>query len=1337
MRLFRGLLCVLVFVGGVCFPAIAYAADLASEIQVFQGNTNDLFQQAKALLSRYQNNLAFRNQLHAQPVSEQRKDWDKTLARLLDQTDRSMQELVRLFTLAGELQDAALAPFETDSAKRLVSLKTHFAQTLEKFRGSSEILQSNQKRSNDAFYDRLGPWLAPVINAHLIEGGGSETLVVNLIESFAATPLLMHSRLVLSQVVASVLFLQEELMGLGFEDRQWLLPRTSQANYESLRVDMQIEFRRLQTLFPELPSIERGELNSGEGRKKIDRVLSHFEKNFSSQRERVRKALKQLIQAYVEVQSFSTQAFPNLNAEEQSIRLSTELNATPELAECSSLGHAVEGKGFLLSNILEGPSCDLTQFPKALKEYIGFHEKQAGYGILPIVLEAIGSAEAKLKTKELTWKDVENRIEASLGRLSDLNEQTLPAWSKLKPALFSEPSELEKRLGNGIELHDYLALKFQQAGVDPLLGLDTSFMPSLYAARNELQTFERAIPKAVKKIERLSSTSDCRPFDTASVSDSPYVVWTEKLVPVSREGDRSTTTLPSTQGFQRLLWGHKVRLANAVNLPRSPEPEKLLAGSLKWTALSRYLPNLVLLRLFNGAPLKENLTLADLGVRENSIEFGFSKLKGAPAWEKILAESRQAFSVMLEDFQSNNASLFPEATALGENKVRELFRSRYRDELYLAAKEMRRWGEEFELLTNGNTSEQRYQAIQAAPVGELCTLFQLSPQYCNSALERGLQMSLMRDLFPKIKENYFRRHPGLNKHVSFTPQMFQEELVMHKGVIGGDAPVPGLTSEEIQRYKTYLGYIPEEQYRAWAYRISSLQKVYEHTQNTLERRRSTLQSMRSMLLHLFPPLRMELAKPGSKNAEPVWKWFQGNAEQLNVVMEAYAEEAADLINELQGLESEKEVLDFTLPILPLVDQTLRFFPENKASVCSEYAARNFWKNAESGSLAAVEFAGAAAMGLGPVGVAVGAGVFAVALTVDYMRLQQQSAELARNKAHELASWSQVSLATSSEATALVEGLDRAYSADAAAFYLRAGLTASFVGAAAIKNLGLFGRIPGALAQGNEAYIAGVRAGVGLPSMPAEGAWKYWSRFAGRVTRVALKRDGKAWNRLLRPLVRQGFISSTWPHMTLAERWADPLLTSNRWWIAKPLVNRTWGVARWGVDVLYDMPASFLGRSFGPGVIGAAATSSRDVMILASVVGFFNKTWHTNWNELAWEDLQDNAKLYEPLLLRVLNGELSPDALSALVYADQEYRKIWEGALRKIPVTDDYASKVLELRNLAEADLNRAGDNEKYSYPQRQAIKELDVLLRAIESSQGDFNMRDIRRGPPVISDRSD
>lgn len=1327
MGLVRTLLCGVFFFGALTYSQVAFADNLPAEIQNLEKKTDSLFQQAITFLSQYQKDRAFRESLQ-NPDGMPAQEWKNKLADLFEKADTLLGEASELIPSLDTALHSVLDRFDTQSGKRLGALKAEFAATLGAFRGSSEISERNKRREDDSFYDRLGPWLAPVVRAHVLEGGRSLDPVVELLELSVGTPVLMKVRLGLSQVSAVVEYLKEELQELPTDQREWPLPRTSQENYESIRSDLEREMARLHTIFPGLPALDRNRVQNAKDLQLLNTELGKFEQSltkpgsalFRAHHDRIKQAIISVFQAVSNIQGFSTEAFPALSRDEDSTRLTMELLSNPRYAECSSLGHASVGEGYVRSDIFEGPACDIQSFPTALKSYMDFHEKQAGYGILPALLELMGNFESQLLAGKISWKEIESKATKNFEQLGSLNGWTLPAWLQIKKNVFSKPEELQKRLGQGLELHDYLATKFQEAGVDPLLGVDMSFTPTLFAAKDEIQLFQNAVPAGAQKIDRLSATSDCRAFNAHSVAKSPYVVWTEKLVPISAEEDRWTDTSPSTQGFQRLVWGHKIRVGNAVNLRRTEYPDRLLAGSLKWTALSRYIPNLVLLRMFNGAVIKDGAGLDAIGVRDGSTDFGFAREKGSPPWEKVIAESRTAFSQMLQDFKTHNEDLISPEAAQNEGTVRALFRERYRQELVLAAKEMRRWGDRFEKINTSDTHEDRYQAIQQVPKHELCTLFGLSALQCPPGIESPLHMSLMRDLFPKIKENYFKRHPELPKNGDFTPDMFMEELVMHRGVIGGDKPVTGLEGAEIPRYKYYVSnWITQEIYVSWATQISKLQKIHEHTQNVYERPKAQLESMRAMLFHLFPPLRVQVAVAGTGESVPAWKWLEDDAAQFERVMQAYTQEAATLINQIQALDTEKEVLDFLLPVLPLVDQTLRFFPENKTQVCSEYGWRGFWKGTEQGSMAIAEVAASASMGLGPVGVAVGAGIFAVALTVDYQRLQQERAELARNKAHELASWSQVSLGTSAQTTRVVDQMDRAYGADVTAFYVRTGLTGAFAGYSALKNLAVLGRVPGAIAQGNKAYLASMRTA----------SWKKIRSAKPRIRLAAMRTGMKTgrgfWRQILSRLERQGVTSRSWPHRSLAERWNNPLLTDKRWGVLRPVVNVPGAVVPWAFHYAGNLPFSFFRRTAGSGVLGMSYNSYVWASLATLTLGYVQENFNLAWKELAWDALKRDPYLYEPLMLRLMNGEMSPDALRAVVAADQKYRAVWEDAFKElvakqnkneIPV-EAFVSEVKALRDAAEKERDRAGSDDRYIYPRQRLIHHADELLRNMERTK--------------------
>ncbi len=1299
---------------------------IANQVRPALIQTETLTRQAGDLLARLRDDAAFRAELKKNPQSA------KALALLNELTQLSTQ-LGPALELAEKAKDdtqAAMAKlldqFETDSGKRLGELAASFKKTLGQLRGESEVRQKLESETeSDPVMDRLGPWLAPVVRAYAIEGGPAMEPVVELFELSAASSVLIRAWMQLSQVTAVSEYLLEELTGVAEADRERPTPRIALAAYIETRNQLQTELTRLRTLFPNFPVFSLSDFREKADKKPLVTAINAFIAGFAhpdsaidkGHLERLNGTIRTLLDAFRDVESYGVQAFPYLANEDESKRLTLELLNRPEFLECAAIA-----KGEASSELLEGQGCDIKGFRAALHAYTRHHEKQAGYGLLPALLESLVAYEDDIKAKKIDWKTIEARVEEEVRALSNLNSDVYAAWQKARHAIFAEPAKLEALFGQGLALHDYIAAKMLSAGVNPLLGLDAQFESTLFSAKDIVQGLKETVPEGVERVERLSSTSDCKVFTNNDKKNSPFVVWTQHLASFDQAREYWTHASPSTHGFQRLLWRHRIRVGNAVNLPPTEHPQAFLAGSLRWTAMSRYIPNLVLLKLFTGEKAPDSL--ASLGVRPAKGDFDglFHRRKSGPDYDQIITEARRAFDKMLHGFAENNPQL------VGEEQdpatLKKLFRQRYRQELAIAAVEMRRWGAEYARLNSGSSNEERFNAVQNAPHGELCKLFGVAPEDCPADLERGTAISLMRDLFPAIKKNYCRRHK-IKEDVSLTPEMFLEELVMHKGVIGGDTGVVGLEPDEIARYQMYTSgpnrWMTPETYRDFAMRISKLQKIHEHTLNIYERRKATLERMRQMLFHLFPPLKVDAVAPGQRWATPAWQWFEDDEAHFDTVMTAYTEQATKLINRVQALETPDAALDFLLPVLPLVDQTLRFFPENKKEVCAQQASRQFWEGVQSGTMMAGEFAGAAAMGLGPVGVAVGGGIFAVALTVDYMRLERERAELARTKVHELASWSQVSAETSANGIRLVDSMERAYAAEQTSFYVRAAITIATAGYSGIKNLAAIRRIPGALSRASGAYAAAFRAEKGWKSMRAFNQWRYWSRLKGRITQVVLRRDGKAWARLIMPLERAGLVTK-WAHPTLAKLWNTPFLNGPGLW--KVPINKSVAMAKWSWYMLSEGPASLVGRSMVPGLVNTAWEVPMVMGGVSAVFGMVRENLYDGVNEKFWDHLQNEPEIYEQLLVRVLNGELSPEGLRAVIDADLRYRQIWDTALLELKqeaeaekVSIEEAKTTLRgWRYQIEASILMGGDKAKedtYAFPRRQQVRQIDKLLQKL------------------------
>jgi hypothetical protein len=1304
---------------------------------------SQLLDQALTELRRLQTNEAFRKAL-VDPASThtEANTFKEALPTRFETIEAAMDTTEKAIAEAEMALSKAFDGFDTDSGKRLAQLRSQFQKTIALFKGGSEVATKLQRQDADVVMDRVGPWLAPVIEAHVIEGGESLRPVLDVLELGAASVVLAQSQLQLAHAFSVYAHIEETIGGVAPSDRQWPIPRISLSYYRSLRSLLEKQLERFRAIFPRFPELTLGILTQESHRKRLVSELDRFVSSFSApgkgylrdHLDRIRSATQLVVSSFSQMQQYSNEAFPNLSIDEEGMRLTLDLLLKPEFIDCVSVAAGTEP-----SNSLEGPPCDIKKFPQTLKNFTEHHERIAGYGLLPAILSHLGKQETDIRLKKKSWKEIAEELDEEVSKMSVLNKETRNKWAAVRKALFQSPAELESRLGKGFELHDFVATCLIKSGVNPLLGLDTHFSPTLLSSKAVLESFESAIPSNAMSIERLSSVSDCRAFTTANAKESPYVVWTEKIVPMDPEQGRWTTSDSSTYGFQRLIWRHSVRVGNAASLPGAENSKAYLAGALKWTALSRYIPNLVLLKLFHQGALRGD-TLSSLGIEEKHSEFDqlFARRKGIPHWEPLIQESKAAFSSMLEGFASAHAEWVTPETAKDEQALRVLFRERYRQELVLAAEEMRRWGNAFKELTTGTELDEVSSAIRSTPPGELCRLFGLDGGHCPPGVENALSMQLMRDLFPEIRYGYLSRHLERQKGEDarsfhdrvvrtakttlLTPAMFMEELVMHKGIIGSEEGASGLTSEEIVRFKKYERSIPSDQYLAWARSISQLQKIHEHTQNIYARRKSSLEEMRSILLHLFPPLKVEAVNPHTGQKQLAWEWFSNNPGDFDLVMNAYIEQATQSINEIQALETEAEVLDHLLPVLPLVDQTLHLFPEHKKTTCTEYAAREFWEKMSQRTLAVAELGGAAAMGLGPVGVAVGAGTVGLAIAMDYQSLKRKSEELARTKAHELASWSQVSLTTSSASTATIDSLEKAYAAEQSAFAFRTGISAAFAGYSALKNVAVLARVPRALGQANAVHIAGTRSLLGLPPLPPpEGFFRYWSRFGSRFTRSIFRLDKKAYAELVLPLERQGLLHS-WAHPTLAMRWNAAVAGSGRLWAAKWAGTKSLAVGRWAWDLLKEYPASFIGKSIGVGLPGQAV----QFYFLWGGAQFMTGTLLDYFVHLKkehfWDLLSSDPERFEPLMLRVLNGELSSDGLIALIEADEHLRETWwkaNEAVFKEEFTaeftrDDAIERLKALHAEATRELSLVSPNDIYQFPRQRQLRELAKRIRDLE-----------------------
>jgi hypothetical protein len=726
-----------------------------------------------------------------------------------------------------------------------------------------------------------------------------------------------------------------------------------------------------------------------------------------------------------------------------------------------------------------------------------------------------------------------------------------------------------------------------------------------------------------------------------------------------------------------------------------------------------------MLKLFTGETWKHGEGTQALGIENGQSDFDFARRKGGPQrngvtdWEPLIEEAREAF---LRD--------------LPNEKSLETARDRYREELALAAEEMRLWGAEYEKLHTGSLEEDRYRAIQDTGDVDIAKLFGVPVLYLpTDRFGQRLQMSLSRDLFDRIERGYFKRHPELPAG-DLAPEGLMEELVYHRGVINpeGDSPVTGLTSEEIERYLSYKNLIGNDIYVRWGYQISQLQKIYENSKNIFERKKKELSSMRSTLFHLFPPLKTEAINPRTRKKEAAWKWLNNDARSFQIVMEAFADEAASQIAKIQKLHTEKAILDYFLPILPLVDQTLRFFPENKATACAEYRSRRFWDGVSRGVVSVAEIGGAAATGLGPVGTVVGSGIVGVALLIDYQRLQTQRDELARTKAHELASWTQNTRGTSTQSSQLIDQLERAYAWDEKWFLGQAGLSLAFTGYSSLKNLGAYARLPRALNRAQEAYISSARSVLGLrPLVPRSARHVSWSNHLLQLKQrfwLALRGHGVARYKLFRPLERRGLVPGG-RHLTLAQRWNTPWIQSafraGPSFFHKPFAH----VANKAASA----SATLLGGAFstlafvsggGHGVLGKGLL----VGFLAGggswLAGYFNEQLNLAVQELAWDSLQQQPELYEPLLRRVMSGQLSPQSLRAILLANATFQKKWVGELHasyqlvqagKPP--GELQKELRALRDQVQAEKDAAGPGDVLSHARHIQIHTLDKLIREL------------------------
>lgn len=994
--------------------------------------------------------------------------------------------------------------------------------------------------------------------------------------------------------------------------------------------------------------------------------------------------------------------YPQKNNEAALQHLTLSLSSLPGFHECVSLARGLSD--------FEGEPCQPKAFEQGMKKYIDFYEKNAGAStaLLSTVLEYFANfkEDEGADPTDQKWDELRVAIDWHI-RNARFHDRIKERWPGVSREIFGDKARLKRLYGNGPGLHDFLREEIRKAGLAPKSGFEGDYFENVHAAKIILEKFQgQKLEKAPESFERIRASTSCKAFLDKDTANSP---WTVNTLVAADLGPRDVA---STAGGRRLIWAAEAKAGNAVAIQNTQLPDKMLGGLSQRVAMMLVVPNLVQTRLLMNKGAGEDLN--SLGVRGDGgdalkLVMGHFRL---PEWKKVVAASEDAYWGMIRGFFEDTKREGDFGDARTRRDAEEAFREKFKTDMREGAERLR----EIQRLLD---DVKQNAARNADPA--IATILQIPTAYTGEEDRRmaaQINESLIQTFLPTIIAEYiYRKWPESrrNRDVyaqhynqlkgTFTIDQFMDQMewyawpdyaegsrvrwaLVRDGTIGPrEPPYDGAFRKPGTFSGSRTPILGHEEFKL-LYRYPVLcARLLNHTLDSYQRKLDYLDYAQKQLFYRFPALK--------------WKdeWKRYDDARFDTAMEAFLENASNEANKVMAMKSTKEILDYFVPNLPLMNTLLRYHPDQKLSLCEEQRTRKLWEERTNAALTGVAIA-ATAVAYVPVLAPVGLAVDGIILVIEAMRAYEKYQQMQDAERLQMAGASQLDEATMEENRYLFREMEMAYAQAMARF----AITAAAATPAVVMQFPKLVKIPGLMMRTPKAFMRAAKAmraeyqaarqvemaAARLATQSEQSAGLWFQTSKSRLAR-AINLLNTARHKLMSPLQRLGVVQR-WTHKSFYERF----YLNFTWRRAHRFLGNIPGAAK---DLLLGFPFSVMGYSWGNGLLVQGfqfwALSEMSISLMHAVQQANDVTV-----ELVMERVHQDPATYGDLMNGMYEGEYRQTDLIAMVRFDDklgaEYRK------KATELMDAYSNSLSAeersnaIKNLegVERDLGRQIDEEE-------------------------------------------
>ncbi len=1040
--------------------------------------------------------------------------------------------------------------------------------------------------------------------------------------------------------------------------------RLAYGDYRTIRTQMEKGGELLKQIFPQIGVLPLG-LLSVEGKYDPHSVRAAELYDFFSvppknelpaEAKKMLTALVSMIDGVVFGFDAYRRSYPQKNSEAVLNFLSVELVNEPGALDCIQVARGLSD--------FDGKICNPPAFAKALDKYLDFY-KRVGSGetlILPTIEEFLTSLYEE-KGKGVAADDLALLAKDLVAYIdkSGFHPRIKERWPKLQDRIFGDTEALKKLMGRGPALHAFLSAAIRAEGLVSPMGFDGDYFENVEAVKILKERFEKEKLQIRPALKRIRVIDACTPF-----LEGKDTSWTVNTLVAASLPPRLES---SAAGFQRLVWAHEVLVGETQSIQNSMLEERMVSGLGGYYSLRLLLPNLVQLRflLGRGAP-KDLEDLA--GVTEKEIPEALALVKmhyRFPETGYLISETERAF------FQMVNAAWDAGNEKVAEAKAKsDWFIAKYRRELNSGAATLR------EIVSTKEKVKKEAARLASPAIAEVLQIpVEFTGEY-DKRYAAQINDSLINTFLPLLIRDYiYRKYPTAKRDrdlyakyynelkSTFSLDQFMDQLDWYWGMdlvrAARDEGAAEFRFADVQSGKKRIDELPpkplrrpdfigvEELKLLWAYPTFAA-RLLNHTMESFQRKLDYLEYAEKQSFYRFPMLKWE----------DNYKTYDDSRYEL--LLSAFLIHGQKQVKEIWKRTEPKELLDYVVPNLPLLDLVLRGHPDQKRGICQIQKDRGLWEKGTDIALtstAAVASTIAMVPPLAPVGLAIDG----VLLVIEGVRAYGKYQEFLQAEALWVTGSAQLEDSVHDDGGYLLRELEARYGEGIA----RVALQAAAMTPGTVVNLPLIARLPATIGRSVRAGFTGwrvahaefraalaVERAAAHASIAAHPKTFWWSVAGGRLAK-ALSFTKSAREHLMFPFVKLG-LAQRWTQRTLFQR-----LYPNLAW--RRVHKLAWSGGGFLKDAVLNLPFSAVGYGWGSGRLAKGV----------ALYGLYELTlWgvHSvrNAQEVATammvERVQADPATYGDLVMAMHDGEITHSEMMAIIELDDTLGAKYRESLRE-------------------------------------------------------------------------